>query len=115
MKDSVFLLVMFVARHYGYKLSDVPATMGYVFMICGALCIIGLVLMLKPWGPLAVWILAEESQVAGCSIWQLYDPLSMPTDEQCSTRTGIKLGLIGTFALGWVAAGLLDKLREPKR
>lgn len=114
MKWAVPLLVLFVARHYGYLYVDRPAK-GYVFMICGALCIIALVMMLKPWGPLAVWILAEESQVAGCSIWWLYDPIPNLGDEQCSTRTGIKLGLIGTFALGWVAAGLLDKLREPKK
>jgi hypothetical protein len=100
MKDSA-LLLLFAMRHYGYPL--LPASMwGDAFALMGSACIIALVVMLKPWLPLAAWIVGEELLVAGCSAWWLVDPWEVVGAEQCSSRIGLKLGAIGVCFLALV-------------
>lgn len=89
---------MFAARHYGYYHAP-EAWQGQVFSAVGAVCIIVLVALLKPWLPLLLWIGAEEAQVAGCSVWAIVEPIAA-TSEQCSEQVGFRLGSIG---LVWLA------------
>lgn len=98
MRDSA-LLLLFAARHYGYP--HLPAQWwGDAFAIAGSVCIIAMVLLLKPWLPLAAWVIGEEALVAGCSAWWIADPWPMlGVNEQCSARMEFKFGAIGLAAL----------------
>lgn len=102
MRDSA-LLLLFAVRHYGYQHLQ-PQLWGDVFAISGAACLIALVLMVKPWLPLAAWIIGEEALVAGCSaLWLAYPWPMLGEAEQCSAQTGLKLGSIGLAALALLA------------
>lgn len=95
------LLLMFATRHYAYY--SVPeAWQGQFFNAAGALCIVVLVAMLKPWLPLALWIGAEEAQVAGCSVWAIVEPVAA-SSEQCSEQVGFKIGSVGLVVLALLA------------
>lgn len=101
MRDSLILL-LFAARHYGYP--HLPVLWwGDAFAAAGSVCIIALVLMLRPWWPLGAWIIAEELLVAGCSLWWIAAPWDMNGQaEQCSAQIGFKLGTIGLVILAFI-------------
>lgn len=92
---------MFAARHYGYYHAP-EAWHGQLFSAAGALCIVAMLVMLKPWLPLALWIGAEEAQVAGCSVWAILEPIAA-TSEQCSEQVGFRLGSVGLVVLALLA------------
>lgn len=95
---NALLVLMFAARHFGYYHAP-DAWQGQVFSAAGAVCIIVLVALLKPWLPLLLWITAEEAQVAGCSVWAVLEPIGA-TSEQCSEQIGFQIGSVG---LVWLA------------
>jgi len=98
---DALLLLMFALRHYAYPLLP-ESSWGDSFAVAGSACIIALVLLVRPWLPLAAWIIGEEALVAGCSIWWLADPWIVTGAEQCSSRVGFKLGSVGLVALALV-------------
>lgn len=100
-RTDAALLAMFAGRHYGYPALPEPMQ-GDAFAIAGSVAIIALIVMLRPWLPLAAWIVGEELLVAGCSAWWLVDPWIVTGGEQCSSRIGFKLGSIGLVALALV-------------
>ena len=108
MRDSL-LLLLFAARHYGYP--HLPyAWWGEAFAAAGSVCIIALVLLLRPWWPLGAWIVGEELLVAGCSVWWIVDPWDMTgQEEQCSARVGLKIGAVGLVLLAYTTQALALK------
>lgn len=61
----------------------------------------------------AAWWAYEEVLVAGCAAWHLMDPWIIgPGEEACSARVGFRLGAFSLVAVGWIAATLLDSMRE---
>lgn len=96
--QASLVLLAFAARHYGYYWFP-RELQGEVFAMFGAGILVCLVLALRVWQPIAVWVIAEEFQVAGCAAWWILDPLPW-TDEQCSARVDFKLGAIG---IAWLS------------
>lgn len=101
MKRDAVLLLLFGYRHVAYYAWPLEQQ-GYVFTAAGSLCLIFMVLWLRPWWPLSLWILAEEFMVGGCSAWWLLAPLAERTDELCSQRLGFRVGAWGLAALSIV-------------
>lgn len=99
--QASLVLLAFAARHYGYYWFP-RDLQGEVFAMFGAVILVGLVLALRVWKPLAIWVIAEEFQVAGCALWWIHSPLTW-AEEQCSARIDFKLGSIGIIWLAFVA------------
>ncbi len=106
MKNVVIaVLLLFVARHYGYYLVD-GENRGQVWNISGA--VMGLILMaaaLRTWpsiGMLSVvaWAFFEEVQVIACSIAYMVNPWVVPDgQDQCSSLFGFDLYSLGIVAI----------------
>ena len=59
-----------------------------------------------------LWIVYEETLVAGCSVWRMYEWWSASqTDELCSKRIGVKLGTASIVMLG----ALIYKVAQSER
>lgn len=99
-ESAAALILLLAFRHYGYY--HFPQAMrGDIFGAAGAVCIIALLVMLKPWWPLMLWACAEELLVAGCSLWWAIAPQAW-ADEQCSAKIGFRLGAFGLVGLSMV-------------
>lgn len=98
MKRDALILLLLAYRHVAYYAWP-EGQQWYVFNAAGAVCIIALILLVRPWWPLIVWVVSEELMVATCSGWAVVYPITGVTDELCSQRLGFQVGLIGMLGL----------------
>jgi hypothetical protein len=96
------VLVMLVARHFGYY--HVPKEMqAGMYSILASLLILVAVLNSELAKPIKAWAMTEETMSAGCSAVFVAWPWETPSNELCSDIIGVK---IGVFCLLWLALAL---------
>lgn len=118
MNLGVWLLLMCVLKHFGYKVAD-DDSQALLWNALGSLTTMSLLAIV--WaknkspvvGLVVLWWLYEETLVVGCSLWRLVDwwPLA-EGEDQCTARMGSKLASISLVIVGACIARVSSERRR---
>lgn len=118
MNLGVWLLILGVLKHFGYKVA-LDEDQSLLWNALGSLTTMGLLAIV--WaknrspvvGLVMLWWLYEETLVCGCSLWRLVDwwPLA-EGDDQCIAKFGPKLSAISLVIVGACIASVSSERRQ---
>lgn len=123
---AFWVLLIMALRHNAYTWFP-PELRGIVSKALGGAATLGLlVLLLAVWRELraqwadrlpllaaAVWYMAEEAQVFGCSVLYAISPWPVQVGEPiCSALVGVRLEHVGLFVTAWTGAKLWEWRRN---